>query len=91
MHVSDSFCFHHFIFFGFAIQQTQEEEPLGSAWQTGGLGPHGFDTGMVMRILHDKVLVEGGGVGVVHTLSPLSCRRPKKPMVGVPITPLALL
>jgi len=47
---------------------TDTRRALGSALQTGGLGPHGFDAG-VMRILHDKVLlVEGGSC----TPSPVS-------------------
>ncbi len=63
---------------------------MGSALQTGGgtwtTHTLGFDTG-VMRILHDKVLVEGGVRGRGAHPSPSLVQ--KKPMVvGVPITPL---
>jgi hypothetical protein len=72
MHVSDSFCFHHFNFFSVsAIPADTRRRALGSAlfadwraWTTRFL-----DTGvMMMRILHDKVLVEEGSC----TPSPVS-------------------
>jgi hypothetical protein len=51
-----------FYFCGFVQSNRHKKEPWAQLCRLegGGLGPHGFDIG-VMRILHDKVLVEVWG------------------------------